>query len=136
MAKFSAASKKQYDTLCKELQAICDVAIDRFDFVIIEGFRDELKQNQAFIKGASKVKWPNGKHNKNPSDAMDIAPYPIDWSDDADAIRRFVYLAGYIMSIADELCIKLRWGGDWDSDQDLRDEKGKLRDWGHFEVVR
>ena len=135
MPKFSAASLKQYNTLCEELQRVCDRVIQTFDFSIIEGFRNEQKQNLAYIKGFSKVKWPNGRHNKSPSDAMDLAPYPIDWSNDADAIREFCYLAGFVVGIASELGIKLRWGGDWNSDRDLQDEKG-LRDWGHFEVIR
>lgn len=136
MAKFGATSLKQYNTLCEELQLVCDRAIQVFDFSIVEGFRGEAAQNQAFMKGASKVKWPNGKHNKLPSDAMDLAPYPVDWSDEEDAIRRFVYLAGFVVGIASGMGITLRWGGDWNSDRDIRDEKGKLRDWGHFEVIR
>lgn len=140
MAKFGAASLKQRDTLCTELQQVLDEVITQFDFSILEGFRSEEAQNRAYARGLSKVKWPNGKHNKLPSDAVDIAPYPIDWGDPKDknkaeaARQRFVYLAGWVMATATMLGIPLRWGGDWDGDRDTRDEK--FRDLGHFEVLR
>lgn len=134
MAKFGAVSLKQRETLCTELQQVLDEVITLFDFSILEGFRDEEKQNRAYSRGLSQVKWPNGKHNKLPSDAVDIAPWPIDWSNKEAAIQRFVYLAGWVMATAAMLGISLRWGGDWDGDRDTRDEK--FRDLGHFEVIR
>lgn len=134
MAKFGAASLRQRETLCTELQQVLDEVIIVFDFSILEGFRDEEKQNRAYARGLSQVRWPNGKHNKLPSDAVDIAPWPIDWSNKEAATQRFVYLAGWVMATAAMLGISLRWGGDWDGDRDTRDEK--FRDLGHFEVIR
>lgn len=134
MAKFGAASLRQRETLCTELQQVLDEVIIVFDFSILEGFRDEERQNRAYARGLSQVRWPNGKHNKLPSDAVDIAPWPIDWSNKEAATQRFVYLAGWVMATAAMLGISLRWGGDWDGDRDTRDEK--FRDLGHFEVIR
>jgi len=72
----------------------------------------------AYNSGRSKVKWPDGKHNRSPSMAVDAAPYPIDWQDR----ERFYYFAGYVMGVADMLHAeglithRLRYGGDWDRD--------------------
>ena len=134
MATFGEDSKEQLDTLHLKLQEVLLDAIQYVDFSIIEGHRGKVAQNSAFARGKSKVQWPNGNHNTKPSTAADCAPYPIDWSDDADAIRRFCYMAGFIMASARRLNIPLRWGADWDHDDDLRDEKG-LRDFPHFELL-
>ena len=32
-------------------------------------------------------------------------------------------LAGYVLAVADELDIEVRWGGDWDGDGASRDER-------------
>jgi len=102
------------------------------DFSVLEGHRDKETQNRYYEKGTSKIKWPDGKHNKLPSRAMDLAPYPIDWSNRPKAIARFYLLAGVILAVADELGIGLRWGGDWDGDWDLFDQE--FDDLGHFEL--
>lgn len=134
MKEFGAASKIQFDTLHPKLQAVLLDALQYYDFSIIEGHRGEEAQNKAYQTGRSKLPWPKGNHNKKPSTAADCAPYPIDWSDKPDSIRRFCYMAGFIMSSARRLGIPLRWGGDWDHDDDLRDE-GSFRDWPHFELL-
>lgn len=79
-------------------------------------------------EGRSKTKWPDSKHNSNPSMGIDVAPYPIDWND----IKRFYHFGGFVQSRAESLGIKLRWGGDWDSDRDLNDQT--FMDLVHFEL--
>lgn len=132
MPKFGAASIAQLTTCDKRLQEVMNLAIQWFDFAVLEGHRGKEKQNAAFQKGFSQKQWPNGEHNSLPSKACDIAPWPLDWSDRAAAIERFVYLAGFVMAAAKVKGIKLRWGGDWNRNQDTRDEH--FRDYGHFEV--
>lgn len=134
MPEFGAESLKQLATLHPKLQEVLNEAVKYFDFAIIEGHRGEDAQNKAYATGKSKLPWPKGNHNKTPSTAVDIAPYPIDWSDRPDSIRRFCYLAGFILAIARQLNIPLRWGGDWNHDDDLRNE-GTFRDWPHFELL-
>lgn len=107
-------------------------AIKEFDFSVIEGHRGEAAQNAAYAKGLSKLRWPHGNHNHLPSLAVDIAPYPLDWSDKLKAQLRFAYLAGHVMSVAKRLGIPLRWGGDWNRNQDPRDES--FLDLPHFEL--
>jgi hypothetical protein len=42
--------------------------------------------------------------------AIDVVPYPVDW----DNINAFYEFAGRVKQKADELGIKVRWGGDFD----------------------
>ncbi len=75
------------------------------------------------------MEYPHGKHNRKPSEAIDAAPYPIDWDD----LNRFYYFAGYVKGIANEMGIKIRWGGDWDGDTILDDQT--FMDLPHFEIL-
>jgi peptidoglycan L-alanyl-D-glutamate endopeptidase CwlK len=129
MAEFGEQSRSRLYTLHPELQAVLNVMIKKFDFKIISGHRGEEEQNALFNARPqrSKKKWPESKHNTEPSDGVDIAPFPIDWTDS----RRFCYLAGRVMETADRLGIRLRWGGDWDMDTEIKDHR--FSDLGHFE---
>ncbi len=135
MPKFGAESKRQLDTCHPDLQVVMYEAIKYIDFSVLEGHRGQAAQEAAFAAGNSKLHWPNGKHNKSPSSAVDIAPYPLNWND----TQRFVYFAGFIMGIAKMIFAQgkithtIRWGGDWDSDTQVKDES--FRDLGHFELV-
>jgi len=68
-------------------------------------------------------------HNHHPSLAVDVAPYPIDWEN----TNRFFYLAGLVEGIAAMMGVKVRFGGDWDSDKDFSDQK--FNDLVHFEIA-
>ena len=133
MFKFSKASLAQLATCDERLQRVAKRAIEVVDFTVVEGFRPKEKQDIAVAKGLSKVRWPFGKHNKSPSLAVDLAPYPIDWREEEKARQRFCVLAGVMLMAAKIEGVTLRWGGDWDRDMDTRDER--FRDLPHFEVV-
>ncbi len=117
-----------------DLQLIFNEAIRYMDISVFQGFRGAADQNAAFDAKKSKLKWPESKHNKVPSWAVDASPYPIDW-DDVDGFIRFAH---FIMGIAVGLHaagkIKhlVRWGGDWDRDFDLKDQR--FNDYPHFEL--
>jgi peptidoglycan LD-endopeptidase CwlK len=132
MPKFGKESLIQLSTCDLRIQKVMTEAIKEFDFTVLEGHRGKEAQNAAYAKGNSKLRWPHGNHNSNPSRAVDIAPYPIDWSNKLAAQLRFAYLAGHVMSIARRLDIPLRWGGDWNRNQDPRDET--FLDLPHFEL--
>lgn len=127
--KFGRRSVNHYETLDPRLQYIMDEAIQYIDFSILCGHRDEAEQNTAFERGNTKLRYPRSKHNSYPSKAVDIAPYPIDWND----TKRFGLLAGYILRIAHEKGINIRWGGDWDSDGETKDNR--FNDLPHFELI-
>ena len=100
-----------------EASFFCEVA-KHYDLTIICGYRNEEDQNEAVRTGKSNVIWPNGKHNSQPSLAVDAAPYPIDWNDKI----RFYHFVGFVRGVASQLGIKIRCGADWDGDFDLKDQ--------------
>ena len=104
--------------------------IKTIDCIILCGFRGKNEQHRAFMAGTSKLDWPHGKHNSNPSNAVDVAPYPIDWS----GRQRFITFAQKVLEIAGQLGIRIRWGGDWDMKGD-GNHNGELNDFVHFELV-
>lgn len=129
MPSFGASSEAQLKTCHPLLQAVMRRAILITDFSVLKGYRGEAEQTQAFESGNSKLRFPDSKHNEFPSNAVDIAPYPIDWAD----LESFVFLAGIVKACAWQMGIKIRWGGDWDNDHRMRDEN--FRDYGHFELM-
>ena len=128
MPKFGRKSREKLATCEKELQNLFNEVVRHFDCSVLVGYRGRNEQDTAFESGHSKVKWPNGKHNKKPSFAVDVAPYPIDWEDR----ERFIYFGGFVKGCAFRMNLPLRWGGDWDSDTQLSDNK--FDDLVHFEL--
>jgi peptidoglycan L-alanyl-D-glutamate endopeptidase CwlK len=120
MAKFSAASTKKLKTCDERLQLIMNELIKELDVIIICGHRNKEDQNKAYAMGKSKLKWPNGKHNKLPSLAVDVMPYPLDWDD----IGRVKDMLKRVERIAKAHGIKLRYGRDF-----------SFKDWNHIELV-
>lgn len=135
MAVFSNASKRELDTCHTDLQTLFNEVIKQRDCSVLQGFRNKEEQNKAYEEGKSQKKWPNGNHNKNPSTAVDVIPFPIDWNDR----EGITYFAGYVLGIAEgliqtgKITHKLRWGGDWNSDGQVKDNK--FDDLVHFELV-
>jgi len=127
--KFSAASRARLETCDIRLQSLFNEVIRHFDCTVLEGHRGQDAQDNAYASGKSQVKWPDGKHNRMPSKAADVAPYPIDWND----IRRFYYFAGFVLGVAARMQIPIRWGGDWDRDTRVNDQN--FNDLVHFEVA-
>lgn len=127
--KFSERSKKNLSECHPDLQKVFLRVLEIQDCTIMEGHRPKEEQNRMVQKGLSKVEWPNSKHNSMPSEAIDVSPYPIDWKD----TKRFYYFAGLVLGIAHEMGIELRWGGNWDMDEDLNDQN--FMDLVHFERV-
>lgn len=132
MYTFSKRSREQLNTCHPKLVQVLEAAIKKIDFSVIEGHRGEAEQNRAFAEGRSRLRWPNSKHNKMPSEAVDIWPYPFKpeyWNQ----IEVWENLAKVVLECAEELGIKIRWGGDWNQNGDWRDEK--FIDGPHFELV-
>jgi len=128
MPRFGTRSKSRLHTCDERLQDLFKEVVKSFDCTVLEGHRSEEKQNAAYKKGNSKLKYPKGKHNKVPSVAVDVIPYPIDWEDR----DRMHYFAGFVLGIAKNMGLKIRWGGDWDMDTHTKDNK--FDDLVHFEI--
>ena len=128
MPRFGKKSRDQLATCDTRLQMVFNEVIKSVDCSILEGYRNEKDQNEAFRKGNSKVKYPNGRHNSKPCCAVDVLPYPIDWKD----YERMTLFAGYVIGTAEQMGIKLVWGNDWDRDFQTKDTS--FKDYPHFEL--
>lgn len=130
--KFSSKSLERLETCHEDLQKLFLEVIKHFDCSIICGHRNQEDQDEAFRTGKSKLKWPLGKHNSFLSLAVDVAPClngKVDWSDH----NYFKFFAGFVLGVASQMKIKVRWGGDFNSDFNLKNDK--FLDMPHFELV-
>lgn len=112
MPSFSKGSLAKLRTCDKRLQDLMNECIKETDFSVLCGTRGKKEQDAAYAAKLTKLRYPYSKHNSNPSLAVDIAPYPIDWND----VQRFKDLAKVVLRKAKEMGIKIRWGGDWSCD--------------------
>jgi len=128
MPKFGKRSRERLATCDKRLQDIFNEVIQFVDCSVLEGHREEERQNALFDEGKTLVKYPDGRHNSNPSRAVDVTPYPVDWEDR----ERQTLFAGFVLGLARSKGIKLRWGGDWDQDFQVMDNR--FDDFPHFEL--
>lgn len=126
---FSRRSERKLAFAHSDLQRLAREAIKVVDFSVLWTWRSDDLQEDLFDLGLTKKKGGKSKHNKKPSDAMDLAPFPIDWVDR----ERFCYFAGILKGIAAQMEIKIRWGGDWDQDNKTLDET--FSDMCHFELM-
>jgi hypothetical protein len=107
------------------LLKVMNELIKIMDVTIIEGLRSKERQDKLVAQGASKTKFSKHIEGK----AIDVAPYPIDWKDR----DRFHYMGGMIRGIGQQLGYRIRFGGDWDSDGETKDNK--FDDLVHFEIL-
>jgi hypothetical protein len=128
MPRYSKKSKERLSSCDKRLQDVFNEVIKYVDCSILEGHRSKERQNKLYDENRTKVKYPNGRHNSSPSKAVDVTPYPVDWKDR----ERQTLFAGFVLGIARGMDIRLRWGGDWDMDFQVMDNR--FDDFPHFEV--
>ena len=134
MASFSKTSRKRLDTAHKDLQTLFNEVIKHFDCSILCGERGEEAQMKAFNDGFSKVKYPDSKHNKQPSLAVDAVPFPIEWKN-TDRMRFFIgFVLGVAKMLKEEGKIKsnIISGIDWDNNTVLKDTR--FQDFPHFQI--
>lgn len=129
MPTFNRRSIERLETCHPDLQRLFFEVIKGYDCTVLCGIRSKPDQDQAVREGKSKLPWPKSKHNLAPSMAVDVVPYPIDWNQR----ERFYHFAGYVQATADRLGIKIRWGGDWNSNIQFNDES--FIDTPHFELL-
>ena len=132
--RFGATSLARLETCDQRWLPVMHDAIRYMDISVLCGHRGKADQNKAYQDGKSKLIWPNSKHNRMPSLAIDVAPWDkdlrgIDW----DNRPRFAYMAGLIIGIGAGHGLTIRWGGDWDMDGEMRDHS--FHDLPHFEIT-
>jgi peptidoglycan L-alanyl-D-glutamate endopeptidase CwlK len=133
MPKFSQKSMDKLNTADHHLVILFQEVIKYRDCSVVWGHRGQADQDAAFASGASKLKWPNGEHNKKPSRAVDVAPW-INGKASGDSAECYTF-AGFVLGLAAALGLdgRIRWGGDWDQDDQVRDQT--FNDLWHFEIV-
>ena len=124
MPKFGKRSKERLRGVDTKLVNVLNELVKIMDVTIIEGLRSEQRQEKLLKKGSTKTKFSKHITGK----AVDLAPYPIDWKDR----DRFHYMGGMIRGIAKQLNVPVRWGGDWDSDGETKDNR--FDDLVHVEI--
>lgn len=129
MNVYSKTSEEHLSTCHFDLRRLFREVLKIMDHSILCGHREKEEQDKAFQEGNSKLSWPRSKHNQDPSLAVDAMPYPVDWQD----VERTFYFAGIVKGIAHCLGIPIRWGGDWNSDTRVKDER--FRDLAHYELI-
>ena len=128
MPKFGRTSRKRLNTCDEDLIFLFEEVVKYFDCSVLEGHRGKRLQNKYFKQGKSKLKFPEGNHNKKPSKAIDVVPYPISFADR----ERITYFAGFVKGMAAALGIPIRWGGDWNNNTEVEDNN--FDDLPHFEL--
>ncbi len=122
---FGERSEKALATCHPDLVAVARRALQltTIDFSVICGHREKEAQNAAFAAGKSNAKWPKSNHNRTPSEALDLVPWPVNWEDE----RLFREIALAFEQASRELSIPIKWGGNFTT------QKG---DFGHFELAK
>ena len=131
--KFGERSKAQLESCHPDLREVFNCVLKKFplDITVIEGYRSNERQEEMFATGRSQLRAGQGKHNRSPSRAVDVAPLvagKIEW-DNRDLWLQF---AGFVLGVAAMMDIELTWGGDWDGDFNCREHS--LFDAPHFEL--
>lgn len=118
MPELSQKSLNKLNQCHPDLQRVLLEVIKVCDFTIIEGYRTKEDQDKNFYSGTSRVKWPNSKHNNFPAKAVDIWPWPVPRKENGDldsSSPAWGKLAGLMLEKAEQLGVKLTWGGNWTS---------------------
>ncbi len=126
MPTLSKTSSARLETCHPDIIAVCRELIKQYDFSVLEGHRGEKDQNKAYEEGSSHVRYPYSAHNKKPSLAVDIAPYPIDWGNLArfrEMVFRFDAVAA-VLRARGEIQSHFEYGAFWPN----------FKDYPHIEI--
>jgi hypothetical protein len=120
--QLSEKSLRRLDGVHPDLVKVVKRAIEitPVDFVVIEGLR--TKARQAYLLDAGKSRTMNSYHLTG--HAVDIAPIvdgKVSWD-----WEHFYPMADAMKQAAEELSVKLNWGGDW----------VHFKDGPHFQIER
>lgn len=121
---FGTRSEALLRNLNPELVGVLRLALsyNEMDFTIIQTLRTVEEEEKMVAAGKSQTM--NSKHlpgADGKARAADCAPFPIDWKD----IPRFCKLNDLIQRAANELGVKIVWGGSWNT----------LKDFDHWELA-
>ena len=133
MPRYSKISKARLSTCDQRLQDLFNEVIKHVDCSILEGHRSKERQNKLYDEKRTKLRYPHGRHNSNPSKAVDVTPYPVDYKDR----ERQTLFAGFVIGIGRSMGYNIRWGGNWDMYEEngrWEVEDNRFDDFPHFEI--
>lgn len=122
--KLSASSQARLNgahPLLQKLFAACVADPACPPFAVLDSQRGRQAQEKAFALKHSKAHFGQSAHNWAPAVAVDVVPYPIDWTN----LARFNALGKFVTAKAKALGIDITWGATW---------KG-LKDYPHYELT-
>lgn len=134
---FGVNSMIKLHTVDRRLQAVVLRAADdtAVDFSVVQGKRSQEEQDRLYAQGRTEpgpiVTWVH-QSNHLSGRAVDLCPYvngALDW----DTMDNFIKVKEAMFKAAASLGIKIRWGGDWDQDDNIH-EHGET-DNPHFELA-
>jgi len=152
MVTYGQRSQKAFDSCHPDLQKILLYIKDvlGIDHSVLCGHRGEKEQNSLFYAEPPRthVKWPDSAHNPLPSEAVDVVPYTkvpgrfggIHWHDKDPKVKEAYYremvrfAAIFQMVALLKFGIKTIWGGDWDKDWSVMDNK--FNDYPHHQLSK
>ena len=146
MPSFSKTSLNRLYTCHPDLVVLFLTVVKKKDCTILEGARSESRQKELYHQGKSTLDGvtKKSKHQIKPdgwSHAVDVAPYPVSWATHEPEVKEdWLSFAQLVLSTADQLGIKCRWGGDWNSNRNrvedpMADPHQTFNDWPHWELV-
>lgn len=105
------------------------ITLSDVDFTVIEGVRSLERQKELFAQ--HKTKTMNSRHLTG--HAVDLAPISADGSIPWNDFEKFREIKKAMYQAAEELSVRLRWGGDWNGDGVANE---KFVDGPHYELPR
>lgn len=136
---FTKAGQAELKTVHPKLQELANDVSNYFNCSILDGARTIEQQRKNVASGLSQTM--QSKHlpaSDGYSHALDIAIYPQNWNDTTSPKMSQwevdqVYFMGFMMGMAAERGLHVRYGGDWNSDGKLIGQG--FRDLDHVELV-
>ena len=134
MPMFSERSTIKLRTCDPLLVNLFLAVVADFDCTVLCGHRSQLEQDEVYHRGLSQLLFPHSRHNKIPSEAVDVVPYfsqkpHIRWDD----LQSFCLFAGFVLGVASQKGIYVRWGGNFNMSDDIH--SNKFVDMPHFELA-
>jgi peptidoglycan L-alanyl-D-glutamate endopeptidase CwlK len=128
MPYFSESSLEKLSTVHSDLITLFTQVVKDFDCTVISGLRTLEEQQALYAKGRSEpgeivtnCDGVNRRSNHQSGNAVDVVPYPIDWSD----TKRMREFGWYVLGVANTLkrqgvmSHNVMWGGQWTRFPDL-----------------
>lgn len=158
---YGLESRQKLKLADRRIVRVFEELIEHQDTTIIETARTDELQKLYFAQGRSKLDGITRRSKHQVSEeqplalAVDAAPYYADeypripWRTspivagadcteeqarrNLENLKRWHLFAGRVLGIAESLGVRLRWGGDWDTDHRFNDQL--FDDLPHFELV-